>query len=175
VLIRDTVRRLARRRWAERRLFEVLGGWSLDCPEPDVARHLAAQAHHHAWHASLWDERLPLLHDGDPADVVPPGELVALYDGMAAPRDTLERLVGLARVVLPALLAGYDADRAAATPVADAPVLRALGLVITDVENDWRATTTFLGSLVRTGAEEERAAAHQLRLEQLALPLNNQG
>lgn len=175
MLIRDTVRVLARHRWVERRLFETLGAWSLDCPDPAIARLFAVQAHHHAWHAAMWDERVPLLHDGDPADIAPPTELVGFHDAVAEPAATLERLVGLVRVVLPRLLADYEAHRAAAVPVCDGPVMRALGLAVTDVEDDWRAATPFLGSLVRTGADEERAAAHQLRLEQLAPPRNNEG
>ena len=34
-------------------------------PEPEVKIALATQASHHAWHAALWGERLPTLHDVD--------------------------------------------------------------------------------------------------------------
>ena len=169
MLIRETARRLARHRYVERRLFEVVGAWATDADEAEVVALLTAQAHHHAWHASLWEERLPVLHDQPSEELVPPVGLVTLLDAVAAPAELLERLVGLVRVVLPELLAGYQADVDAAVPVADGPMVRALRLVIDDEQQDWRAAASLLRSLVRGEEQVERAAAHQLRLERLLL------
>lgn len=173
MLIRDVARRLADHRHVERRLFEVVGAWALDAP-PRVAPLLAAASHHHAWHASLFDERVPVLHDQPAAELVAPAELDALLDAVAAPAELLERLVGLVRVVLPDQLARYQSDLDAASAVTDAPVARALRLVVEDVSTDWRAAAVVLRSLVVDEEAVERAAAHQLRLERLLLAAGRQ-
>jgi len=169
VLIRDTARRLARDAWIERRLFEVLGAWSTDCPEPEVARLLAEQSHHHAWHASLLEERQPVLHDLAADELAPPASVVALLDALAAPSGTIERLTGLVRVVVPELLAGYEEQLAMANPVADAPVTRVLLLVVADEQEDWRAAVGVLRRMLRTERDVMGAAAHQSQLDGLLL------
>jgi hypothetical protein len=173
VLIRDVARRLADHRHVEWRLFEVVGGWAVGAP-PAVAALLHAESHHHAWHASLFDERVPVLHDLPPDALLPPVELDALLDAVAAPEELLERLVGLVRVVLPEQLARYQADLDAASAVSDAPVVRALRLVVEDVAQDWRAAALVLRSLVVEEEAVERAAAHQLRLERVLLAASKQ-
>jgi len=169
VLIRDTARQLARDAWIERRLFEILGAWSADCPEPDAARLLAEQSHHHAWHASLLEERQPVLHDLGADELAPPASLVALLDAVAAPTRTIERLTGLVRVVVPELLAGYEERLAVANPVADAPVARVLRLVVADEQEDWRAAVGVLRSMLRTEGDVVGATAQQSNLEGLLL------
>jgi hypothetical protein len=47
-------------------LFEQLGGWVVDTPEPALQRLFAEASHLHAWHAELWAQRAP---------VIPPVEL----------------------------------------------------------------------------------------------------
>jgi hypothetical protein len=173
VLIRDTARRLAHHAWVERRLFEVVGGWAANTSDGDVARVLGAQSYHHAWRASLFEERVPLLHDLDPGELEAPASLVAFLDAAAAPTDVLERLVGLVRVVVPDLVARYEEDLAAASPVADAPVIRALRLALADAQEDWRAALVLLRSRLRTEGDVVRAAAHQSALERLLLAVED--
>ena len=43
----------------EELLFETLGRWARELPEPAVKRVLATWCHRHAWHAELWRGRLP--------------------------------------------------------------------------------------------------------------------
>lgn len=169
MLIREAAVRVARHHWVEQRLFQVLGTWSLatDDVDVDVAMAWAAQSHHHAWHASLWEERLPVLHDLGPDQLGPSPALVALLDAFAEPIGVIERLVGVTRVVVPDLLAHYDADRSAATAVADAPMLRALALVIADEQADLRASVVLLTERLRNQDDVARATAHQSYLEHL--------
>lgn len=169
MLIRDTARHLARHAWVERRLFEIVGGWAADTTDGDAARVLGAASHHHAWRASLLEEQVPLLHDLDPSQLEASASLVAFLDAVAAPADVLERLVGLVRVVVPDLVAGYEEDLAASSAVADAPVIRALRLVLADEQEDWRAALVLLRSHLRTEGDVVRAAAHQSALERLLL------
>jgi hypothetical protein len=167
VLIRDTARSLAHLAWVERRLFEVVGGWVVGTADGEVAAHLAAASMHHGWRASLLEERVPVLHDVDPSELDPPASLVAGLDAVAASADDLERLVALAQVVGPRLVVQHRALLAAATEVADAPVARALRLVVVDEEEDQRAAGVLLSPRLDDGV---RAAAHRSNLEGLLLP-----
>jgi hypothetical protein len=51
------------RRWIalEALLFETLGRWARDAPEPAAKRTFATWCHRHAWHADLWRDRLPAI------------------------------------------------------------------------------------------------------------------
>jgi hypothetical protein len=167
VLIRDTARTLARHAWVERRLFEVVGGWVTGSADGEVAAVLAATSVHHGWHASLLEERVPLLHDLDPTELEPPSGLVDYVDAVARSSGDLDRLVALAEVVLPERIARYAALLAGASAVSDAPVVRAMRLVLTDEQDDQRAAAGVL--LPRLGEEGDvvRAAAHRSALERL--------
>ena len=166
MLIREQARRIARHRWAERRLFEFVGAWSIDENDADAARHFAAQARHHAWRASMWDEVLPVLHDIE-STIGPPASIVEAFDALAGSATTAERLACLSEVVMPALVGRYEHDLASADPVADAPMIRVLRLVVADAKEDWQAAALLHRSVVRTEEDVDRAAAHQSRLELL--------
>jgi len=155
--------------WLEERLFEVLGGWVATVAEPEVKLRLAADSHHHAWHASLWRERLPELRELAGTEfVVPAGEQEAAFvAALAASATTLERLVGVYRVVLPRQVARYSCHRAQASTVTDGPTIRALDLVLADELTDWRAGELLVQATLGTIADVDRAAAHQARLEAL--------
>ena len=165
MLIRDAARHLARHAWVERRLFEVVGRWAADTTDGEVASAFAALSHHCAWHAELLEARVPLLHDVERA--APSAELVAYLDAVAASGDDLERLVALVRVVLPDQLALYEALLQSATPISDAPVIRAVRLVVADEQDDWRATGLLLRSRPTTDGDRQRLAAHQSSLDLL--------
>ena len=64
--VEETARRVGNYKWAEMRLFEVLGGWVATVPELDVKLVLGRHTYHHAWHAELWDKRLPELREMNP-------------------------------------------------------------------------------------------------------------
>ena len=51
------------------RLFERLGAWVSDEPDPQLQRWFSVASHRHAWHAELWEERRPKVPlDGASAD-----------------------------------------------------------------------------------------------------------
>jgi hypothetical protein len=169
VLIHDTARTLARHAWVERRLFEVVGGWVRSTTDGEVAAVLAATSVHHGWHAELLQERVPVLHDLDPAQLDPPPSLVAFVDAVSASADDLERLVALADVVGPDRIARYEGLLAAASPVADAPVAQALRLVLSDEQDDQRTAASVLLPRLREEGDVVRAAAHRSALQRLLL------
>jgi len=71
--------------WVELRLFEIVGGWVPDVPEPEVKVRLAAQARHHAWHAELWLGHRPVVAGRDVDELVaaPSAGAAAALDALA--------------------------------------------------------------------------------------------
>ena len=170
MLIRDTARSLAHLAWVERRLFEVVGSWVAGTADGEVAALFAARSMHHGWRAALLGERVPVLHDLDPLELEPPTSFVALLDGVSASADDLERLVALAQVVGPALVERHQAMLHASTEVADAPVTRALRLIVLDEQDDQRAAELLLSPRMRNDGDMARAAAHRSALTRLLPP-----
>ena len=166
----DSARLVGGYAWLERRLFEVIGGWVASTPEPAVAALFDAHALHHAWYSSVFTDRLPHVREivEDQVVVAPDAGSAALLDGLAdGGTGTIERLSGTYRMVVPLLLVTYTDHLGRLTPVADEPLRRWLGMVITDLSADWVAGESLLRSLVGTSAEVDRAVAVQARLESI--------
>lgn len=132
-----TARQVGHYAWTERRLFEILGAWSVHGSEPSVAVLLDAQSHQHAWHASVLFDRLPELRevDADALLVAPSPAFERWVDDLGATDDTVGRLTGLYEVVLPGLLAAYRTEVSTRTDVGDASLRRWLGRLIVDLED----------------------------------------
>ena len=130
----DTAARLGQYRWADQRLFEILGEWGVTTPELEVKALLATFSAHHAWRAEQWLARMPELREVDSeALTVPPGPRAAeAFEVLAAADTTVTRLAGVVRVALPRAIAVHDDHLARCTPVADAPLARSLRMVLDD-------------------------------------------
>jgi hypothetical protein len=156
--------------WVESRLFEVLGAWVPTVPEPEVKAFLATHAREHAWHAELWHDQLPTAGELTPECLTRPANhgIAALVTALVepdGPGPTAERLVGAYRVLLPRMIAVYSAQLAAASPITDGPVLRALRLVLRDEVEEWIGGEAVLQTLLGTEEQVRSAASHQARLE----------
>jgi hypothetical protein len=125
-------------RWLEDRLFAVAGEWV--GAEADAAAKAVFSAHslRHAWHASVWRDRLPrVAHlDADALTVPASSAVAAVVDELAAATTagadaTLERLTLLAQV-LEVMIAAYRDRAARAHPLADGPTVRWLAFVMAD-------------------------------------------
>jgi hypothetical protein len=172
--VEESARRVGHYKWIEMRLFEVLGGWVATVPELDVKLRLGTHCYHHAWHAELWHKRLPELREMDPERLtVPPNdELVAFVDALTEPEgpdQTIEKLVGVYRVLIPAKVAAYTYHRNNSSTITDAPTIRSLGFILSDEMDDWRDGEMMLQSLIETPEEVRRAADHQVRLQELLI------
>ena len=157
-------------RWIEHALYRLLGEWVTDMPIAAVQVHLDAQSMRHAWHAQLWAERLPVRAGDDPDGwTQPSGPSTALFTALSGaappvegpgstwppagedvvgPLGALPRLAGLYRVVLPRLVTTYQRHLEVVSPVTDAPVARALRLVLNDEIEDWQAGERLVERLV---------------------------
>lgn len=164
-----TARRAGSAQWLDARLFEILGGWVASVPEPEVKITCATHAAHHGWHASLWASSLPTLHDVDPASWARPASarVEEAVEVIAGATGTLERLVGVHRVLLPRLSFAHTEHLEAASPVADGPTSRTLRLVLSDEAQDQLVGERLLQRLLGTRADVSRAAAHQAAVEAL--------
>jgi hypothetical protein len=133
VIISELVPRLCRWSAAEVATFALLGGWVTTTSDPETKLLFAEESHHHAWHASLWRQAVPMVaHDDDGLD----GDVASYFEELAAEADDLRRLVVCARVLAPIRLGEYHAAIATFSPVSDGPAARAAALVVTDQERD---------------------------------------
>jgi hypothetical protein len=204
--LEEGARRAGHYRWVELRLFEVLGGWVAGVPEVELKPWLSTRSYRHAWHAELWEQRLPELRGMDRDQLTAPAspELEHFVSALASPPQgtegagpgrgkpdgggrgpegrkpdgdspegaglegsvaTIEKLVGVYRVLLPHLVAAYSYHLELASPLADAPTIRALELVLRDELEDWRDGELVLQWLVGTPEQLERASARRARME----------
>ena len=169
----ETARRVGHYKWVEMKLFEALGGWIATVPELDVKMRLGTHCYHHAWHADLWNKRLPELREMNTERLtVPPDGMEAFIAAMTEPEDqdlTIEKLVGVYRVLIPHKIAAYTFHLNNTSTITDAPTIRTLKLALQDEFDDWRDGEMIIQSLIETEDEVERAAAHQVKLEKLML------
>jgi hypothetical protein len=147
----------------EEATFALLGAWVPSEPDPAAKALLAEHALHHAWHSSLWRERVP---DGvgvqaEPAKQgeSPISRVVAILGSLAAqdpggrpqrsaPQSTTtERLVGVYAVLAEARRGAYRDLMASLSAASDGPLIRALTLIVDDQERDRRAGVDLLESM----------------------------
>lgn len=155
--IEGSARLICRWAWAERRLYEVVGGWATSAVAPAVKIYFDACSQHHAWRQRLWDERRP----GLPAQMVPSYEGTATAaDALAPIEGDVECLSAYCRVVLPRIVVGYRSWEGQCSLPSDRPVARALGFALADVMADWeRGSGLLAGSLMGAGADDASGAA----------------
>ena len=115
------------------KLFEALGGWVATVPELDVKMRLGTHCYKHAWHAELWHKRLPELREMNPDRLTLPANdaMVRFVEAMTepeAPELTIEKLVGVYRVLIPHFIAAYTYHLNDTSQITDAPTIRSLQL-----------------------------------------------
>src|SRR4249919_1542507 len=170
--VEESARRVGTYKWLEMRLFEALGGWVATVPELDVKLVLGRHCYNHAWHAELWTKRLPELREMSVDRMTEPANdaLAAFMDAVRepeAPELTLEKLVGVYRVLIPRKIAAYTYHANGTSQITDAPTIRSLRFILQDEYDDWRDGEMMIQSLIETPEDVERAAAHQARLERI--------
>lgn len=170
--VAESARRVGNYKWIEMRLFEALGGWVATVPELDVKLVLGRHCYHHAWHAELWNKRLPELREMNTERLTEPpnDEMIAFVDAVRepeAPELTIEKLVGVYRVLIPRKIAAYTFHLNATSRITDAPTMRSLKFILQDEFDDWREGEMLLQSLITSSEEVDRAANRQRALEQL--------
>ena len=168
--VAETARRVGIYKWTEMKLFEALGGWVATVPELDIKLRLGTHCYHHAWHAELWHKRLPELREMKPERLTVPANeamerFIATMSEPEAPELTIEKLVGVYRVLIPRFVAAYTYHLNNTSEITDAPTIRSLKFALQDEFDDWRDGELMLQSLITTPEHVARAAEHQVKLE----------
>ncbi|HEX5267559.1 MAG TPA: hypothetical protein VFW24_12375 [Acidimicrobiales bacterium] len=168
--VEETARRVGNYKWIEMRLFEALGGWVATVPELDVKMRLGTHCYEHAWHSELWHKRLPELREMNPDRLTqPPNEsMVEFVEAMTdaeGEEKTLEKLVGVYRVLIPHKIAAYTYHLNNTSTITDAPTIRSLTLALNDEFEDWRDGEMLIQSLIDGDDDVRRATERQARLE----------
>jgi hypothetical protein len=171
--VEETARRVGHYKWTEMKLFEALGGWIATVPELDVKMRLGTHCYHHAWHADLWNKRLPELREMNTDRLTVPADgMESFFAALTEPEaqeHTIEKLVGVYRVLIPHMISAYTYHLNNTSTITDAPTIRSLKFALQDEFEDWRDGEMLIQSLIETDDEVERAAAHQVKLEKLLL------
>ena len=167
--IAQSARRVGAWVWAERALYEVVGGWVASTTSPAAKIYFDACSQHHAWRERLWLERLPArLVQAYPGDGLPqaPSDLVSPpWAGAEAAMEALSRLgtdagrlAAYCRVTLARSAVAYRAWQKRCSVSSDKPVARVLSLVLADVVADWQDGAGVLVELLAGPAGEEAIA-----------------
>jgi hypothetical protein len=170
--VAESARRVGNYKWVEMKTFEAMGGWVATVPELDVKMRLGTHCYKHAWHAELWHKRLPELREMNPDRLTVPANdaMVRFMDAVTEPEGpelTIEKLVGLYRVLIPHKIAAYTYHLSSTSEITDAPTIRSLKHALADEFDDWRDGEMLLQSLIDTSDAARRAAARHGDLEAL--------
>lgn len=169
--VEESVERIVNYRFAEQRLSAAMGGWVATIPELDVKSLLGLHCYHHAWHADLWRARLPELREANEDRAEPPNEAFERFmtelAGPEDPDDTIEKLVGIYRVLVPHLLAVYSFHQRVTSDITDAPTVRILRFMIDDDVEQLITGEMMIQDLARTPELRERAGKWQTHLDVL--------
>ena len=163
----ESARTVRHYRYAVERMMRILGGWIALTPELSVKLLLGRHVWDNAQHADLWGKRLPELRAAAQVSEPANARLVVFMDALEAaeaPGETIERVVGVYRVLKPQLLATYEAHLANANAVYEPPTCRILTRGIDDERRHVAAGETILCHLLRTPALETRARAAEASL-----------
>jgi hypothetical protein len=96
--------------------------------------------------------------------------MVRFIDAMTEPESpdqTIEKLVGVYRVLIPRFIAAYTYHMNNTSEITDMPTIRTIKFILQDEFDDLRDGEMLLQSLIDSPEEAERAAAHQARLEKI--------
>jgi len=156
------------------KIFELMGGWVATIPELDIKLRLGTHCYHHAFHSELWHKRLPELREMSPEKVTLPAndEFVSFIEALSAPEapdQTIEKMVGMYRVLLPHLIAAYTYHRNNTSSITDSPTIRSLDFCLQDDMDEWREGEMIVQSLIKTSEDAQRAADHHAKLTSLML------
>ena len=168
--VRQSVNHIMNYRFAEERMMRMMAGWIALTPEIPVKLEMAKQVYEDALHADALGKRLPELRAQ--AQVSKPANenfasFIQEIEDKEEWEDTVERLVGIYRVLKPPLIAHYSAHVTAANPVYEPPTIRILAKMLQEEKAHVEKGLVLLGDLLDSPAKSRRAAQWQGHLEEL--------
>lgn len=157
-------------RYAEERMMRMMAGWIALTPEIPVKIETARQVYECALHADALGKRLAELRSQAQVSRPSNESFVAFMNAIEDKEqweDTIERLVGIYRVLKPHLLSHYSSHVTAANPIYEPPTLRILAHLVDDEKRHIERGLVLLDDLLDTREKHHRAAAWQGELEEL--------
>ncbi len=168
--VEDSARLIRNYRYAVERMMRILGGWIALTPELGAKLLMGRHVWDNAQHADLLGRRLLELrsqaHRSEPANAA----FVAFMDAIEEPErphQTVERVVGIYRVLKPHLLQSYGEHLARSNAVYEPPTQRILARCAEDERRHIASGLVVLRHLITTPGLGERAGSWQARLEGL--------
>ncbi|MBA2479058.1 MAG: hypothetical protein H0V44_00210 [Planctomycetes bacterium] len=133
--VADSVARLTRFYYLERRLAQAIGAWTLSIPEFEVK---VESGRHLFWHADAARRLRDRLNEQQlrlaAVDEFRDADIDRLIDEVLSAEDTAELLVGVHQVIGRALEIAYRHHAERTCPIADAPTIRLLAQIRLDYE-----------------------------------------
>lgn len=163
----ESARTVRHYRYVTERMMRMLGGWIALTPELSAKLLFGRHVWDNAQHADAWGRRLPELRAAAQVSEPANARVAAFMDALEAaeaPGQTIERVVGIYRVLKPQLLAAYEAHLASTNAVYEPPTCRILSRCIADERRHVAAGESIVRHLLRTPALAERARACEARL-----------
>ncbi|HXN87366.1 MAG TPA: hypothetical protein VN867_14930 [Candidatus Binataceae bacterium] len=156
-------------RYAEERMMRMMAGWIALTPEINIKLEMARQVYEDALHADALGKRLPELR----AQIVskPANDQFVTFMNAIEDKeewtDTIERLVGIYRVLKPHLVSHYSAHVAATNPVYEPPTTRILQRMVEEEKLHIERGSVLLSDLLDSAEKHRRAVNWQAHLEEL--------
>jgi 1,2-phenylacetyl-CoA epoxidase catalytic subunit len=168
--VRQSVNHIMNYRYAEERMMRMMAGWIALTPEIPVKLEMAKQVYEDALHTDALGKRLPELRAQ--AQVSKPANenfasFIQEIEDKEQWEDTIERLVGIYRVLKPHLIAHYSSHVTAANPVYEPPTIRILAKMLEEETAHVEKGLVLLGDLLDTPEKAKRAGQWQSHLEEL--------
>jgi hypothetical protein len=168
--VRQSARYIMNYRYAEERMMRMMAGWIALTPQLPVKLELARQVYECALHTDALGKRLGELRSQAQVSRPPNESFVSFIDEIENREewdDTIERLVGIYRVLKPHLIAHYSAHLSAANPIYEPPTLRILSHLLEDEKRHIERGLVVLGDILDSAETHRRAAQWQSHLEEL--------
>jgi len=157
-------------RYAEERMMRMMAGWIALTPELEVKLEMARQVYEDALHTDMLGKRLGELRSQAQVSTPANEAFVTFMNAIEDKEewgDTIERLVGIYRVLKPHLISHYSSHVAAANPVYEPPTLRILEHLVQDEKRHAERGLVLLSDLLDSQEKNRRAAEWQAHLEEL--------
>jgi 1,2-phenylacetyl-CoA epoxidase catalytic subunit len=167
--VRQSVIYIQNYRYAEERMMRMMAGWIALTPELAVKLEMAKQVYEDALHTDALGKRLPELR-AQIASKPPNAEFVTFMNAIEDKEeweDTIERLVGIYRVLKPHLISHYSAHVATTNPVYEPPTTRILHRLVEEEKLHVERGLVLLNDLLDTREKHHRAVEWQAHLEEL--------
>jgi hypothetical protein len=168
--VRQSVNYLQNYRYAEERMMRMMAGWIALTPELAVKLEMARQVYEDALHTDALGRRMPELRAQAQVSRAPNEAFASFMTALEDKEEweeTIERLVGIYRVLKPHLISHYSSHVTAANPVYEPPTLRILERLVDEEKSHVERGLILLDGLLDSAQAHRRASSWQAHLEEL--------